>query len=73
MLISLYLSFTRTSILTRPVWVGGLNYQACFMGWEPNFFNSSRVTLVYSLLSVPLTLLTALLAALLLNIRASVA
>lgn len=66
---SLYLSFTRYSILSTPRWVGGLNYQACLLGWEPNFYNSIKVTGLYAILAVPLGLITALAAAWLLNVK----
>lgn len=69
MLASLYLSFTRYDIMTPPQWIGWHNYTSIFRGWEPNFYNSVKVTLLYALFAVPLTLLVALLAALLLNLR----
>ncbi|MFT5087449.1 MAG: multiple sugar transport system permease protein [Candidatus Latescibacterota bacterium] len=69
MLSSIYLSFTKYSISDPPRWVGLDNYDVIFKGWEPSFYNSVEVTIVYSLLAVPLGILIALLAALLLNVE----
>jgi multiple sugar transport system permease protein len=65
---SVYLSMTKYSIVDPPRWVGLENYLVIFRGWEPSFYNSVRVTIVYSLLAVPLGVLVALLTALLLNV-----
>jgi len=65
---SVYLSFTKYSISDPPRWVGLDNYAVIFKGWEPSFYNSVKVTIVYSVLAVPLGVLVALLAALLLNV-----
>ena len=65
---SLYLSLTKYSISAPPRWVGLDNYAVIFKGWEPSFYNSVHVTVVYSVLAVPLGVLVALLAALLLNV-----
>ncbi|MGB2823569.1 MAG: sugar ABC transporter permease [Phycisphaerae bacterium] len=69
MLASLYLSFTKYTIVDAPRWVGWHNYEAIFRGWEPNFYNSVRVTVLYAVTAVPLTILVALAAALLLNVK----
>lgn len=69
MIASFYLSFTSYDIVTPPRWVGWHNYVSIARGWEPNFANSLKVTLLYAVFAVPLTLLVALLAALLLNVR----
>lgn len=65
---SVYLSFTKYSISDPPRWVGLDNYAVIFKGWEPSFYNSVKVTIVYSVLAVPLGVSVALLAALLLNV-----
>jgi multiple sugar transport system permease protein len=66
MLYSLYLSFTDWNILTAPTWVGLRNYIRIFTQ-DPDFFQSLKVTAVYSVFSVPLRLGTALFLAILLN------
>jgi multiple sugar transport system permease protein len=66
---SLYLSFTKYSIVEAPRWVGMLNYKAIFKGFEPNFFNSVKVTVLFTMLAVPLNIIIALAAALLLNVK----
>ena len=68
MLSSIYLSFTKYSISDPPRWVGLDNYAVIFKGWEPSFYNSVEVTITYSLLAVPLGIMVALLAALMLNV-----
>lgn len=62
---SLYLSFTRYKPGQTPVWLGLENYARMF--GDDLFYHSLRVTSVYTLLSVPLGLLTALGLAVLLN------
>jgi len=69
MVASLYLAFTRYSIQSYPRWVGLQNFRAVFLGWEPNFYHSLQVTLVYVILAVPMGLIVALSAALLLNLQ----
>lgn len=66
---SLYLSFTKYSIVESSRWVGLLNYKAIFKGFEPNFFNSVKVTVLFTMLAVPLNIIIALATALLLNIK----
>jgi multiple sugar transport system permease protein len=65
MLASLILSFTDVRIGTTPEPVGGQNYVDLFS--DPLFVKSMSVTAYYALLTVPLSLLVAFLAALLLN------
>jgi ABC-type sugar transport system permease subunit len=67
-LASLYLSFTKYNITEPPRWVGAHNYAVIFKGWEPNFYNSVKVTCVFTAVAVPLNILVALSAALLLNV-----
>ena len=66
---SLYLSFTKYSIIEAPRWVGLLNYKAILKGFEPNFLNSVKVTALFTILAVPLNIIIALAAALLLNVK----
>jgi multiple sugar transport system permease protein len=65
-LASLYLSFTRWDMITPPILVGFRNYIAMFAG-DPDFWQSLKVTVFYTAISVPLRLTTALLLAMLLN------
>lgn len=66
MLYSLYISFTEWGMLNPPEWVGLDNYVKAFAG-DPDFYKSLRVTLTYTLFSIPLKLVTALFLAILLN------
>lgn len=59
---SLYLSFTNYSLLSQPKFIGLENYINMFQ--NPTFWKSLKVTATYALLSVPLHIITALLAAL---------
>lgn len=67
-LASLYLAFTDYELLKAPVFIGVSNFQQMFTG-DRVFWISVVNTLVYVGLYVPLHLLTALLAALALNIN----
>jgi multiple sugar transport system permease protein len=62
---SLYLSFTQYKPGLTPVWVGLSNYARMF--GDDLFYHSLRVTTVYTVLSVPIGLVTALGLAVLLN------
>jgi multiple sugar transport system permease protein len=64
-LASLYFSLTRYDIVTTPKWSGIQNYLD--MTQDALFWQSLRVTTVYTLLSVPLSLVLGLMLALLLN------
>lgn len=66
MIASLYFSFTDYSLLEASHWVGLDNFRKLF-GTDPKFGISLSVTFRYSLASVPLGLVLALLVALLLN------
>ncbi len=57
--LSLYLSFTRYSVLTSPVWVGFKNYKEIFTA-DPRFWQALKVTFTYVLGAVPLRLIFAL-------------
>jgi len=65
MLASLGLSFTSYDMLTNPVWTGADNYSALFA--DPIFRKSLSVTLIYGVVSVPATMILALVLAILLN------
>lgn len=64
-LASLYYSFCDYDVLSRPIWVGLLNYRD--MVSDDVFWKSLSNTLVFSFLSLPLGLCVALALALLLN------
>jgi len=66
MLYSLYISFTDWNILTAPEWVGFQNYVRIFTQ-DPDFVQSLKVTGTYAIFSIPLSLITALFLAILLN------
>ena len=66
MIASLGLSFTKWDMLSSPEAVGIKNYVAMFTK-DPDFWQSLKVTAVYTVFSVPLRLLTALFLAILLN------
>lgn len=65
MISSLYLSFTEYDLLTSPEWVGLKNYLS--MIDDRRFINSVKVTLTFTLIGVPLQIITALLVAIVLN------
>ena len=65
MIASLYFSFTDYDMLSSAEWVGAGNYQALLD--DDIFWKSLRVTVLYSVVSVPMVLLLALGLALLLN------
>jgi multiple sugar transport system permease protein len=62
---SVYFSFCDYDVLSRPVWVGLLNYQD--MATDSVFWMSVRNTAVFNLMALPLGLVTSLGLALLLN------
>ena len=68
MVYSLYLSFTRYNIFQPPAWIGFDNYIRLFTS-DPNFIQSSQITLVYVFIGTPITLAAALGVAMLLNYR----
>lgn len=65
MVASLYFSFTDYDMLSAAEWVGLQNYQDLVS--DDRFWKSLRVTVMYSGISVPLVLVTALFLAILLN------
>lgn len=62
---SLYYSFTEWNVLTPATWVGLDNYVELFQ--DPLFFQSIKVTCVYTLLTVPIGVVLSLMVAILLN------
>ncbi|MEV4381402.1 sugar ABC transporter permease [Streptosporangium sp. NPDC049644] len=68
-LAALYYSFTDWNLRSAPNWVGPANYSDLLFDdvRYPHFWKSIRVTLQYTLIAVPLTLVTALAQALLIN------
>src|SRR3954465_8401395 len=69
--LSLYYSFCDYSLLQPPVFRGTENYR--MLAHDPVFWKGVGNTLYYAALSVPLCLITALIAALLLNAAAGTA
>jgi multiple sugar transport system permease protein len=67
MIASFYFSLTEYDLLSPAEWVGLENYRE--LAEDDIFWKSLRVTVMYSLVSVPLVLFLALLLALLLNLR----
>ncbi|WP_425561522.1 carbohydrate ABC transporter permease, partial [Microbacterium terrae] len=65
---SLYLSFTNYNIFSPPKWIGLDNYVRMFTN-DPSFMQSAQITLIYVFIGTPITLLAALLIAMLLNYR----
>jgi multiple sugar transport system permease protein len=65
MIYSLYTAFTNYNLLTAPKWVGFQNFQLLLQ--DPQFIQSVKVTVTFTLISVPLVLLSSLGLALLLN------
>ncbi len=68
-LAALYYSFTDWNLRTAPNWVGLANYTDLLFDdvKYPHFWKSIQVTLLYTVIAVPLTLGTALVQALLIN------
>lgn len=66
MLLSLFMSFTRWSMLSPPQWVGWENYQEALFH-DPLVYKSLWNTAYYTVFSVPLGVLLSLILALLLN------
>lgn len=66
MAISLYLSFTQWAFVKAPVWIGLDNFVYMFTK-DPDFYQSLKVTLLFTVTSVPLQIIVALLLAVLLN------
>lgn len=70
MLVSLVLGFTQWDMLSAPQWIGLDNYRRMLSGADPLFWQTVKVTALYTILTVPLVAVVASLAlALLLNRR----
>lgn len=67
MVYSLYLSFTASSLLSPPQWIGLENYRRMFV--DPIFYRSLGNTAYYALLGVPLGMILSLGLALLLDAK----
>ncbi len=65
MLASIYLSFTRYDLMSPPAWIGLENYT--YLAGEPVFWQSMKVTAIYTFVGVPLRVVFALALAMLLN------
>ena len=65
MIASLYFSFTEYKVVKPPVWLGLANYTRMF--GDDLFYHSLKVTVMYTFLSVPLSIVVGLLVAVLLN------
>ena len=66
LILSAYYSFTTMSLIRDPVWVGLQNYDRLFNA-DPRFAGSIMNTLYYTVFSVPINLVGALLIAVVLN------
>jgi len=66
---ALYYSFTRWDMQTAPIWVGLQNYAHLFTDRVnfPYFWHSLVVTLIYMVIAIPLSLVTALTLAMFIN------
>jgi multiple sugar transport system permease protein len=67
MIVSFYFSLTEYGILSSPVFIGVRNYGDIFGRPQLRVLHSLRVTITYAAVAVPLTLVAALSAALLVN------
>lgn len=65
-LLSLFFSFTDYDLLSPPIWSGLSNFTRMFTQ-DPRYWKSVGATLTYAVAAVPLRLVTALLAAMVLN------
>ena len=65
MVSSLIISFTEWDILTPPKWVGFKNYKELFS--DELFYKSMKVTMLYTIFSVPINVIFSLFVAMLLN------
>jgi multiple sugar transport system permease protein len=64
---SIYFSFTRYDIISKPVWVGLANYRNMVSG-DPLFWKSLGITVKYALIAVPVGIVAGVALALLLNL-----
>ncbi len=69
MLVGLYTSFTKWDIISDPQWVGLDNYVRMFSGKDRYFYQSLKVTLLYTVISAPIHLVLDIVLASLLNMK----
>lgn len=65
---TIYYSFTRWTMMDKPVWIGLENYIHMFTK-EPLFYQSVKATALYVLMSLPVILIFGVLLSLLLNMK----
>jgi multiple sugar transport system permease protein len=65
---SLYYSFTEYSVVAPPKWIGLQNYTAMFLH-DDRFWIATKNTLIFAVLSVPLSLALSVTVAIVLNLR----
>jgi multiple sugar transport system permease protein len=66
MIASILISFSQWDVITDPKWVGLANYKEIFTD-DPLFWKSLKITLLFTLILVPVQLMLSLLVAILLN------
>ena len=66
--VCLYLSFTRYDVISSPVWVGFANYER-LLAQDPLFWKTLWITLKYAFVAVPLSIITGVAIAMLLNLN----
>lgn len=69
MLVGLYTSFTKWDIVSSPRWVGLDNFVRMFSGKDRYFYQSLKVTFLYTAISAPLHLVLDIVLASLLNMK----
>src|SRR5690349_10191913 len=67
MLVGAYTSLTRWDIISNPVFIGLQNYIEMFSGKDPQFYQSLKVTFIYTANSAPLHVVLSFILASLLN------
>ncbi|MBA7571096.1 L-arabinose transport system permease protein AraP [subsurface metagenome] len=67
LIVSFMISFTDWDIFNPPSWVGIKNYTTMFK--ESDFWQSIKVTMIYSTFAIPLGLMVSLILAMLLNLK----
>lgn len=68
MIASLFLSFTKYNIIDAPQFIGLANYIKLFTG-DPKFWHALRVTVIFAIVEVPLSLVLGFTLAFLLNLK----
>ena len=67
MIFGAYVSFTQWNIISSPVFIGFQNFIEMFSGKDPHFYQSLKVTALYTFASAPLHVVLAFVLASLLN------